>query len=93
MEDPRRIEDLAAQILDYLVADPDRLYRFFDLTGLDPTGLRKAAAEPGFAASLLEYLGSDDRLFLGFARERNYDPAEMEALRQNLSARTDGVGM
>ena len=90
--DPVAVEALGADILGYLADDPDRLSRFLDLTGLNPQSLRRTAAMPGFAASLIEYLASDDRLILAFATDRGHDPARIEAMRQRLAQPMDFEG-
>ena len=90
--DPREETDaLAADMLAYLAEDEARILRFFDLTGLTPQTLRRAAERPNFSTSLIEYLAADDRLFLGFAKARNVDPAAIEFLRQRLTQRTGEV--
>lgn len=83
--DPAAFEELAIEILGYLADDPQRLSRFLDLTGLTPQSLRLTATLPGFAASMIEYLASDDRLLLAFAADRGHDPARLEAIRQRLA--------
>lgn len=68
---------LAVTVLAFLVAETDRLTRFFALTGLDPATLREIAATPTFARALLSYLGSDEALLVAFARAAGLDPAEV----------------
>jgi hypothetical protein len=53
---PPAAEALIAQVLQFFMADPDRLVRFFDVTGLTPDTIRTAANAPGFAASVLDYM-------------------------------------
>ena len=65
---------LAVAVLGFLAADPDRLTRFFALTGLDPATLRATAATPAFARAVLSYLGSDETLLVAFARDGGLDP-------------------
>jgi hypothetical protein len=40
-----------ASVLMFLASEPERLARFFILTGLSPDTIRQAAAAPGFATS------------------------------------------
>ena len=80
------LEELAGDALSFLAADSERLRRFFDITGLSVATLRHAAATPGFAASLLDYIAADERCLVAFAAETGRDPAELSALHQALSA-------
>ena len=80
---------LAVDALTFLAADAERLDRFFAITGLSPSTVRRAACDPGFAESLLDYLASDERLLVAFAAEHGYDPARLEAHRQALTPRAD----
>lgn len=87
---PRRlnkdlVDQMAVQVLGFLAQDPDRLGRFFDLTGLTLQSLRKAAGTPGFDSSLLDYLGSDEMLLRTFAEEHGYDPETVDAVRMMLA--------
>jgi hypothetical protein len=81
--------EIAGQVLSFLAANPDRLMRFFDETGLSPADLRRIAAEPDFATTLLDYLASDERRFVEFAQEHGYQPAALDRLRQRLAPRID----
>jgi hypothetical protein len=79
------IARLPVEVLTFLAADPARLYRFFDTTGLDAQTLRQAAGTPGFGSSLLDYLGSDERLLRDFAQQHDYEPAEVDMARMILA--------
>ena len=78
-------ESLAIAAVAFLAADDERLGRFLALTGLDPMGLRAAAAQPGFLAGVLDHLGSDETLLLAFATHAGIDPAEVDRARVSLS--------
>jgi hypothetical protein len=86
---PDLIDKMALETLSFLAEDPDRLGRFFDLTGLTLQTLRAAAGTPRFDASLLDYLGSDVVLLRAFAERHGYDPGEVDAARVALSGRGD----
>ena len=75
-------EALAAEALQLLAAEPERLGRFLTLTGLDPAGLRKASAQSGFAMAVLSYLCGDEPLLLAFAETVQIDPAAIGQLVQ-----------
>ncbi len=79
------MERLPVEILTFLAADPARMARFFDITGLDAANLRKAAGTPDFESSLLEYLCSGDALLRDFAALHGYDPAEVDQVRVILA--------
>lgn len=85
------LDQLTAEILGFLAADPARLAAFLEATGLEPGGIRAAARAPGFAASLLDYIGSDEALLRTFAEAHHYDPAALDALRSNLSGGSTGA--
>jgi hypothetical protein len=65
---------LAASALTFVAADPDRLQRFLDLTGLGPHNLREAARDPTFDGSVLEYMLADEELLLLFASKSELRP-------------------
>jgi hypothetical protein len=65
---------LAASALAFVAADPDRLLRFVDLTVLGPHNLRKAAEDPAFCGSVLEYMLADEGLLLLFASQSELKP-------------------
>ncbi len=83
--DREAAESLAIQALAYLAGEPERLGRFLALSGLGPEQVRRAAAEPGFLAGVLEYLSSDESLLLGFAEHVRVAPAEIARAQAALS--------
>jgi hypothetical protein len=85
---PERVdpEMLAIQVLGFLAGQPARLARFLDITGLEPQTLRKAAASPGFHASVLAYLIQDESLLLAFAAEAGMPPERVIEAERRLSS-------
>ncbi len=77
--------NLAVEALAFLAADERRLERFLAVTGLGPHNLRSAAADPGFHASILDFLAADESLLIAFANESGQRPEDVmrafEALR------------
>jgi hypothetical protein len=65
---------LAVSALAFIAADPDRLNRFLNLTGLGPHNLRTAAADPAFMGSVLDYLVGDEELLVAFAADAGLKP-------------------
>lgn len=82
---PAGADELAARALAYLAADDERMWRFFDLTGLSPGEIREAAARPGFVLAILDHLLSDESLLLSFAGENGLDPASVMTARNRLA--------
>lgn len=74
-------ETLGLAALEFLVAEPDRLSRFLGISGLGPQNLRAAAADPGFLASVLDYVIADEPLLIGLAAAREIDPKRIVAAR------------
>ncbi len=60
-------EAIAIQGLAFLAAEPDRLGRFLAVTGLGPENLRSAAQEPGFLASVLDYVAGSEATLIELA--------------------------
>jgi hypothetical protein len=67
-------QSLAVSALTFIAADPGRLGRFLNLTGLGPDNLRTAAADPAFLGSVLDYLIADEELLVGFAADAGLKP-------------------
>ncbi len=70
-------EGLAIQALTFIAGEPERLGSFLATTGIGPTQIRAASAEPGFLAGVLEYLAADEALIAAFAAETGLDPADV----------------
>ncbi len=75
-------EALAAQAFAYLAAEPERIGRFLSLTGLTPEAVRRAAGDPAFLPSVLDYLLSDEALLVAFAAENGTGPEAVARARQ-----------
>ena len=69
--------DLAVEALVFLGADATRLDRFLAITGLGLHNLRRAAADPAFLVSVLDYLLADERLLVAFAAELGRSPEDV----------------
>jgi len=77
-------EVTALKALGFLAAEPERLSRFMELSGLDLQAIRAAAGEPGFLGGLLDHLLADDSLLLIFAEEHGLRPERIAQLRRKL---------
>jgi Protein of unknown function (DUF3572) len=84
---PPAAEALTARVLQFFVADPDRLMRFFDVTGLTADTIRSAANAPGFAAAVLDYMLGDEALLQRFAAETGTQPEALLRARAGLDGR------
>ncbi|WP_192243687.1 DUF3572 domain-containing protein [Mesorhizobium silamurunense] len=75
-------ETLAVRALGFVAGDPELLPRFLAITGIDAQSIRKAAAEPGFLAGVLQFILAHEPTLLRFAEETGTPPAAIgKALR------------
>src|SRR3712207_5019233 len=81
----KEAETVALNALSFLAADDARLSRFLDSSGLEPQNIRRAAADPGFLAGVLDYVVSDEPLLLSFAESIAAKPESVMAARAALS--------
>ena len=88
---PPPIDDLIARVLRFLAADPDRLTRFFNATGLTAATIRDAANAPGFADSVFDYVLADEPLLLQFAAEAEMRPEALLRARADLEGRGEAT--
>ena len=79
-------EALAGQALAFLAEEPERLGRFLSLAGIDGGDIRKAAAEPGFLAAVMEHLMADEPLLLAFAANQGVKPEVVVRAAHKLGA-------
>jgi hypothetical protein len=85
-------EEIGARALGFLARDMQRLGRFLALSGLDPSTIRAAAREPGFASAVLDHLLTDERLLLAFAEAEGLRPEAVADARRRLTGDSDPVG-
>ena len=65
---------LCADILSWVSADDEMMSRFWALSGLTPETLRNAAAQPGFAAGVLDFLANHEPTLLAYCEDRQISP-------------------
>jgi hypothetical protein len=82
---PDSARSLAVSALAFIAADPDRLSRFLDITGLGPHNLRTAAADPAFLNSVLDYLVAAESLLVAFAADAGLKPEVIARAHHALS--------
>jgi Protein of unknown function (DUF3572) len=78
-------EELAIAALAFVAADPQRLTRFLELTGMAVESIRAAARQPGFLAGVLDHLASEEPMLVAFASEYGVDPVDVVAARDVLA--------
>jgi Protein of unknown function (DUF3572) len=83
---PREAEAIALRALGFLAEDRDRLERFLALSGLSLSELRRAAAEPGFLAGVLDHFAADEGLLLDFAARSELEPIRIAQAQLTLAA-------
>lgn len=75
-------ETVAVKALAFVAADPELLPRFLAITGIEANSIRRAAAEPGFLAGVLQFILAHEPTLLRFAEETGTPPAAVgKALR------------
>jgi len=75
-------ETIAVKALGFVAADPELLPRFLAITGIEASAIRRAAAEPGFLAGVLQFILAHEPTLLRFAEETGTPPASVgKALR------------
>jgi hypothetical protein len=77
-------EMLAIRALAFIAAEPDRLARFLDMSGIAPDQIRAAAREGAFLAGVLEHMLGDESLLVAFAESAGIDPGEIALARAAL---------
>ena len=68
---PEEAKSIAIAALGFIAGDGDRLGRFLALTGLGPSNLRQAAADPTFLAGVLDHMMADESLMMVFAEHHS----------------------
>ncbi len=83
-------EAIAISALEHLAGDGEALGRFLALSGIGPSDLRLAAAEPGFLVGVLEFYMEDESLLLSFAANAALRPTMIAAARFTLAGHDEG---
>ncbi|PSM20020.1 DUF3572 domain-containing protein [Nitratireductor sp. StC3] len=82
-------EALAIQALGFIAADPVLLPRFLALTGIEADAIRRAAAEPGFLAGVLNFLLAHEPTLTAFCQAHDIDPAAVGQAQRALPGGND----
>jgi hypothetical protein len=78
-------ESVAIQVLNFIVADVDRIIQFLNVTGLQPETIRTSATSSHFLLGVLEYVAKDDELLKAIDEELKIRPAAILAAIVHLS--------
>ena len=65
---------MATEVLGWLVADEDRLFRFVAASGLEPGTLRESVRDPGFLGAVLDHVMGDESSLLACAEALQVKP-------------------
>ena len=80
-----RAEAIALAGLSMLAGDPERIARFFALSGLDPADIRQLAMSATFQCAVLAHIRGDETLLLAFAANQDIDPLAIGEAERILS--------
>ena len=80
-------ETLAIEALGFIAGEPDTLARFLASSGLGPSTLRRAAADPAFLAGVLDFLLGNEPQLVAFAARAGIPPERIGAARRALTER------
>jgi hypothetical protein len=68
-------EAVAVRALGFVAGDPELLPRFLAITGIEAGSIRRAAAEPGFLAGVLQFVLANEPTLMRFCEETGTPPA------------------
>lgn len=68
-------EEIAVAALGFIAADSELLPRFLAITGIEASGIRAAAQEPGFLAGVLHFIAAHEPTLMAFAASAGIQPA------------------
>jgi hypothetical protein len=83
-------ERLAIEALQFIAGEPDALARFLAASGLGPSTLRRAAADPAFLPGVLDFLLSDESLLVAFSMRAEVPPERIGQARRALATANGG---
>ena len=82
-------ESLSIAALVWIANDPAMMRRFLDLTGIEASDIRAAAAEPGFLAGVLKFIAAHEPTLNAFAAAENVHPSAVMKAIHNLPGGSD----
>src|SRR5215207_1929740 len=78
-------ESLAIQVLNFIIADVDRIIQFLNITGLQPETIRESATSSHFLLGVLEYVAKDEELLKAVDQEVKIRPGAISVALAHLS--------
>ena len=78
-------EGLAIDILGWLIQDPDMMGRFLALSGIEASGIRQAAQEPGFYAGVTGFLMNHEPSLMAYCESAGVKADHVAARHRLLS--------
>jgi len=82
-------EQTAIAALGFVASDPELLPRFLAITGIEANAIRRAAAEPGFLAGVLDFVAAHEPTLMAFAEASGAKPEDIMVARRLLPAGDD----
>jgi hypothetical protein len=86
----RDAQELAIQVLNFIVGDLDRIIQFLNVTGLQPETIRESAKSPLFLLGVLDYILKDEDLLKEFHRQTDIRPAAILVAAAQLTPEPEG---
>ena len=83
-------QTLALRALVFLTGEPERMERFFAVTGVDPSDVCELAGQPGFLLAVLDHIAADEQMLLEFVREAQEKPESIGIARRALGGGEEG---
>lgn len=87
---PSSAQELAIQVLNFIVGDLDRIIQFLNVTGLQPETIRESAKSPLFLLGVLDYILKDEDLLKEFSRQTDVRPATILVAAAQLAPESEG---
>jgi hypothetical protein len=84
-QEQARALDVAVAAFGFIAAEPRRLGRFLEMTGIPLESVREAAQQTHFLAGVLDHIGEDEPLLLAFVAQNEIDPNEIMRARAVLN--------
>ena len=82
-------EATAISALGFVAGDPELLPRFLAITGIEAHAIRRAAAEPGFMAGVLDFVLAHEPTLMAFCDATGTAPAHLLVARRALPSGDD----
>lgn len=91
--DTESAQNIAVTALAWLANDEILMRRFLDMSGIEASQIRAAAAEPGFMAGVLRFIAAHEPTLNAFASAENLHPASvLSAMRALPGGNDDWMG-